>query len=247
MKILLLGTAGYHPSERRHTPCLLIPECGVMLDAGTGLFRAAAHLQPPRLDIFLTHAHLDHIVGLTYLLSVLHLRPLDKVRVHGTPATLEAVREHLFAPAVFPVAPPFEFCPLAAEPIELSGSGVLTHFPLEHPGGSLGYRLEWPGHSMAYVTDTTARPDAPYLDRIRGVDLLLHECYVPDRQADFARMTGHSHTTAVVELARQAGAGRLVLVHLNPMAPEADPIGLDAARAVFPQTTLGEDGMEVEF
>lgn len=247
MKILLLGTAGYHPGERRHTPCLLIPECRVMLDAGTGLFRAAAHLQPPRLDIFLTHAHLDHIVGLTYLLSVLHARPLERVCVHGTPATLEAVREHLFAAAVFPVAPPFEFCPLAAERIELTGAGALTHFPLEHPGGSLGYRLEWPGHSMAYVTDTTARPDAPYLDRIRGVDLLLHECYVPDRQADFARMTGHSHTTAVVELARQAGVGRLVLVHLNPMATEADPIGLDAARAVFPQTTLGEDGMEVEF
>jgi ribonuclease BN (tRNA processing enzyme) len=79
------------------------------------------------------------------------------------------------------------------------------------------------------------------------VDLLLHECYVPDRQADFARMTGHSHTTAVVELARQAGVGRLVLVHLNPMATNADPVGLDAARAVFPQTMLGEDGMEVEF
>ena len=247
MKILLLGTAGYHPSERRHTPCLLIPECRVMLDAGTGLFRAVPHLRPPRLDIFLTHAHLDHIVGLTYLLSVLYVRPLDKVSVHGTPGTLEAIREHLFAPAVFPVAPPFEFCPLTTERIDLEGSGVLTHFPLKHPGGSIGYRLEWPGHSMAYVTDTTAEPDAPYLDRIRGVDLLLHECYLPDRQADFARKTGHSHTTAVAELARRAGVGRLVLVHLNPIAAEKDPIGLDVARAVFPETTLGEDGMEVEF
>jgi len=218
-----------------------------MLDAGTGLFRAVPHLRPPRLDIFLTHAHLDHIVGLTYLLSVLYRRPLDQVSVHGTPATLEAIREHLFAPAVFPVTPPFEFSPLATDRIDLGGSGVLTHFPLKHPGGSIGYRLEWPGRSMAYVTDTTAEPDAPYVDRIRGVDLLLHECYLPDRQADFARKTGHSHTTAVADLARRAGVGRLVLVHLNPIAAEEDPIGLDAARAVFPQTTLGEDGMEVEF
>jgi ribonuclease BN (tRNA processing enzyme) len=247
MKILLLGTAGYHPSERRHTPCLLIPECSVMLDAGTGLFRAVPYLQPPRLDIFLTHAHLDHIVGLTYLLSVLYLRPLERVCVHGTPATLKAIREHLFAPAIFPVAPPFEFCPLVTDKTDLRGSGVLTYFPLKHPGGSIGYRLEWPGHSLAYVTDTTAEPDAPYLDRIRGVDLLLHECYLPDQHAEFARKTGHSHTTPVAEVARRAGVGRLVLVHLNPMSTEDDPIGLDAARAIFPRTTLGEDGMEVEF
>ena len=40
MKIVLLGTTGYHPSERRHTPCMLIAESGVMLDAGTAMFRA---------------------------------------------------------------------------------------------------------------------------------------------------------------------------------------------------------------
>ena len=218
-----------------------------MLDAGTGLFRAVPHLQPPRLDIFLTHAHLDHIIGLTYLLSVLYLRPLEKVRVHALPHVLDALSEHLFAPAVFPVQPPFEMQPLTAGKIELPGSGVLTYFPLEHPGGSIGYRLQWPGHSMAYVTDTTATPDAPYLEHIRGVDLLLHECYLPDSQADFARKTGHSCTTPVAEVARRAGVGRLVLVHLNPLAANGDPVGLDVARAIFPETSLGEDGMEVEF
>lgn len=246
MKIILLGTAGYHPSERRHTPCMLIPQCGVMLDAGTALFRAVPYLQPPRLDIFLTHAHLDHIIGLTYLLSVLHLRPLERVCVHALPDVLRALTDHLFAPAVFPVDPPFDMCPLAAK-TDLRGSGVLTHFPLEHPGGSIGYRLDWPGHSMAYVTDTTATPDAPYLEHVRGVDLLLHECYLPDTHAEFARKTGHSHTTPVAELARRAGVGRLVLVHLNPLDNADDPVGLDAARAIFPQTSLGEDRMELEF
>jgi hypothetical protein len=91
------------------------------------------------------------------------------------------------------------------------------------------------------------RPDAAYVERIRGVDLLIHECYLPDRQAEFARKTGHSHTTPVAELARRAGVRRLVLVHLNPTATADDPIGLDVARAIFPETTLGEDRMEVEF
>jgi ribonuclease Z len=247
MKIVLLGTTGYHPSERRHTPCMLIPEFGVMLDAGTAMFRAPRYLATSELDIFLTHAHLDHIVGLTYLLSVLHVHPLAPLRVHGTPATLQAVSDHLFAPTVFPVEPPFEMHALPAGGVDLRGQGRLTYFPLAHPGGSLGFRLDWPGHSMAYVTDTTATPDAPYLDAIRGVNLLIHECYFPDRFAEFARKTGHSHTTAVVEVAKRAGVGRLVLVHLDPMSADKDPIGLDVARAIFPETVLGVDCMEAEF
>ena len=156
MKIVLLGTGGYHPSERRHTPCMLIPEMGLMLDAGTALFRAPQYLRLPELDVFLTHAHLDHIFGLTFFLGVFQVYPLKKVRVHGTPATLRALSDHLFAPAVFPVDPPFAMEPLADGQTELRGGGRLSHFPLDHPGGSIGYRLDWPGHSMAYVTDTTA-------------------------------------------------------------------------------------------
>jgi ribonuclease BN (tRNA processing enzyme) len=101
VKIILLGTGGYHPSEQRHTACLLVPEWGLMFDAGTATFRVAPRLATRELDIFLTHAHLDHIVGLTYLLAPLVLKEVDAVRVHAAPAVLEAVRTHLFADPVF--------------------------------------------------------------------------------------------------------------------------------------------------
>lgn len=246
MKLILLGTTGYHPNERRHTPCMMIPECGVMLDAGTAMFRAARFLQTSELDVFLTHAHLDHVIGLTYLFSLVYVHPLDRITVHGAEEKLAAIEEHMFCEQLFPQRPPYESRPLAAE-VPLCGGGRLTHFPLEHQGGSIGFRLDWPGHSMAYVTDTTAAPDADYVQHIRGVDLLVHECYFPDERADWARKTGHSSTTPVAQVARQADAGRLVLVHLNPLSTEDDPIGLEVARAIFPKTELGEDLMEVEF
>ena len=48
----------------------MLPEVGVVLDAGTGFYRVREHLRTSELDVFLTHAHLDHVVGLTYLFDV---------------------------------------------------------------------------------------------------------------------------------------------------------------------------------
>jgi ribonuclease Z len=186
---------------------------------------------------------------LTYLFNVLRAHPLKRIVVYGEAAKLAAVDEHLFSDLLFPKKPPMEFRSLeeSDESIELAGGGRLTHFPLVHAGGSVGYRLDWPDRSLAYVTDTTASPDADYVEKIRGVDLLLHECYFPDSNAEWAKTTCHSFTTPVAEVAKKADVGRLILVHLNPATTEDDPIGLETARAIFPKTELGEDLMEVEF
>ena len=246
MKVVLLGTTGYHPNERRQTSCFMLPEPGIVLDAGTGMFRVRDHLATPHLDIFLTHAHLDHVQGLTYLIDVLYGKAMQRVTVHGQPDKLAAIRKHLYAQELFPVEPDFEMRPLA-DSVGLPGGGRLTHFPLLHPGGSIGYRLDWPGRSLAYVTDTTASAQSDYINAIRGVDLLLHECNFPDGYEDLARLTGHSCVTPVAQVARVANVKRLVLVHLLPLSIEDDPIGLSAARVIFPNTLLGEDRMELEF
>ena len=246
MKLLLLGTTGYHPNDRRHTACMMLPELGVVLDAGSAMFRVREHLATDTLDVFLTHAHLDHISGLTYMFDVLNGREMERVTVHGEQAKLDAVRTHLFSEHLFPVEPPFEMQPI--KPISpLPADGKLTYFPLEHPGGSIGFRLDWPDRSLAYVTDTVASKNADYVDLIRGVDLLIHECYFGDDMPEQAQLTGHSCLTPVVEVAAAAEVGRLVLVHINPLLASDDELDLATARKIFPQTEIGTDCMQLDF
>src|SRR4051812_18200326 len=246
MKVVLLGTGGYYPTNRRHTACMMLPEVGVVLDAGTGMCRVGGFLQTERLDIFLTHAHLDHVAGLTYLLNVVPEDVQAASVVHGEGAKLAAVREHLFAEEIFPVPPRFGFAPLDGT-MKVGGGGRVTWFPLEHPGGSVGYRLEWPGHSMAYVTDTTARKGAAYVEKIRGVDFLIHEAYFADESSGSPAGTGHSSLPEVARVAAEAQVGRLVLVHLDPMMTNVGSFNMAAARQVFANCELGFDGMEIEF
>ncbi len=57
------------------------------------------------------------------------------------------------------------------------GQSSISWFPLEHPGGSIGFRIQSGSKVLAYVTDTVARMESPYLSKIHNADLLLHECY----------------------------------------------------------------------
>ncbi|QEG41365.1 MBL fold metallo-hydrolase [Roseimaritima ulvae] len=247
MQLHCLGTSGYHPNEQRHTTCYAVPAAGLVLDAGTGMFRLAPLLQTDRLDILLSHAHLDHVVGLTFLLSVLHQRPVETVRVWGQRSKLQAIREHLFHESLFPVQLDVEWIALEDRVPELLGNGRVRWFPLQHPGGSVGYRIDWPDHSLAYVSDTTGDPIADYVSVIRGVDLLLHECNFRDKQVAWAEKTGHSWTNRVASVAQVAAVGQLALVHLNPLETGEDPVGLDSARAVFPNTVVAADKLVLDF
>jgi ribonuclease BN (tRNA processing enzyme) len=240
MEVHFLGTTGYHPNDQRHTLCVMLPELGIVLDAGTAFFRVRDRIQTPEIKIFLSHAHLDHVIGLSFLFDVLHQKSAT-AHLYAQREKLAAIESHLFAETLFPVRPPFTSHPLSdrsvARPVGTAsdrppaaaalGSGGrlqlncgtgLQWFPLVHPGGAIGFRLDLPGgRSLAYVTDTTASPDANYLPWIRGVDLLIHECYFDDGCEDLAQLTGHSCLSPVLGVARAVAARRVALVHLNPL------------------------------
>ncbi len=225
MIIKCFGTAGYHPSEDRHTSCYYIPELSLLLDAGTGIFRLTAELlAEPResVDIWLSHAHLDHVVGLTFLLDTMSVTKLKRVRVFGEAAKLKAVRERIYFDLVFPVEPEMEFIELPDSSNSFQVSGYRDYcvqwMPLEHPGGSVGYVIEYAGKRLAYITDTTAYPNSPYISALCNLDLLLHECNFGDEHKDLAEKTGHSWQAAVADVVEQCRPRQTQLIHHNPLA-----------------------------
>ena len=244
MRLVFLGTGGYHPTENRHTACLFVPEAGLVFDAGTGLFRVFPRLMTRELDIFVTHSHLDHIMGLPGCHVPLKLGHLDKVRVHGTAQSLEAIKQHLFALPLFPVKTLLEYHQLG-DSVSVGNAGELTYSPLEHPGGSTAYKVVWPGFSLAYVTDTFA--SNAYIDFIRDVDLLVHESNFDDEMPELAKQTGHSYAHAVTTLAKSANVKRLILTHFDPYANPQSPINLARACETFSPTELATDLMTVDF
>jgi len=248
MKVQLLGTTGYRPSDTRHTSCFMLPELGIVFDAGTGMFRVRDHLQTEQLDLLLSHVHLDHVAGLTYLLYILAEKPAMSVNVFAEADKIETIQTHLLCEKLFPAPLPCKFRTLPVDrKFSLTSGAEIVWFPLAHPGGSVGYRLEFEGKSMAYVTDTTAMSDAEYVEKIRGVDLLIHECNFPDGREDWAKLTGHSCATPVAQVAKKAEVRQLVLVHADPMSNVGDPIGLEGIRDIFPAAILAEDKMELDF
>jgi ribonuclease Z len=223
MIVHCLGTTGYHPSPTRHTACYYLPEQALLLDAGTGLFRLVEHLRAKpqdRLDIFLSHAHLDHVIGLTFLIDVMAVTSLKQVRVFGIAEKLAAIRAHLFSEHLFPVMPDFTLCPLETQSgsLRLHDQSLLTWFPLKHPGGALGVRIDTEDGAMAYITDTTAELQADYVDHLHGLRLLMHECYFNDEHRALSEKTGHSWLGAVTELVRSLRPQRTALIHINPLA-----------------------------
>ena len=257
MHLHCLGTAGYHPNETRHTSCYLLPESGIVLDAGSGAFRLADRIQTDTLDILLSHAHLDHIAGLTFLLDVLYQceqrsNPVESVRIWGEQAKLEAVQKHLLSDLIFPADLNCSWHPIDDSLNFSIGDCNVSWRKQEHPGGSVAYRLDWPNLSPAkrlvYASDTTGDISDAHAEWSRDADVLLHECYFRNDHAAWAEKTGHSWTDRVAEVAGKSKPKHLLLTHINPIQASEDPVEIDQIQSKLTgKVTLAADKMVIEF
>ncbi len=250
LRVQFWGTRGSIPSPGRktvryggNTPCVEIrTDDGwlVILDAGTGIRELGLSLQdrsdgaPLEGDIFLTHAHWDHIQGIPFFAPIFQRG--NHFTIWGSKAmegSVDRVVRDQMSPVVFPVSfeeldARIDFSSIAAGE-RRSGRGYeVQAFEVQHPGGALGYRFRTPGsdHSIVYVSDNEVGApekykDAPrwrqeFLDFVRGATVLVHDTMYTTEEYDHHRGWGHSTYRDAVDAALEAGVGTLVLFHHEP-------------------------------
>ncbi len=131
--------------------------------------------------------------------------------------------------------------PLSAIPLIKKGDDLVMSDGRVIPNSEL--TIEPPvTRSYAYCSDTAYFTRLAEL--VKGVDLLYHEATFASALTQLAHMTGHSTSTEAATVARDSGAGRLVIGHFSARYKEPD-ILLSEARAIFPDTIAAEDGLTI--
>ncbi|MFN3650505.1 MAG: pantetheine-phosphate adenylyltransferase [Armatimonadota bacterium] len=240
MRLIFLGAGGSMATPFRHTTGLYLPDHGILLDAGTNVYPLRELHGDGPLRVLMSHFHADHSIGLFFLSAGLFAgRSQPEIEVFG-PERWDRFRDlGGDESALWPIPLPFPVRP-AEEDFTLGGVRVRTH-PVKHSAPVLAYRLDFPsGESLGYVTDTTAPGD--YVELIRGVDVLVHECTFAQQHAEWAVPTGHSESATVGRVAREAGVGTLYLTHIGPLS-DGQQI-LAEVQQEFPNTVLPVDCLE---
>jgi phosphoribosyl 1,2-cyclic phosphodiesterase len=239
--------------------------CELILDAGSGIreFGAALAGRCHRVDILLTHLHLDHIQGLVFFAPMFD--PSVEVTVWGPPAAGQGLRERLarfISNPIFPVEirdlpARVTFQSVPEGPWRIGEIEVSTGF-VAHRGLTLGYRVEADGASLSYLPDhepglgqdlSRAEPDwISGHSLARDASLLIHDCQYTDAEYPAHRGFGHSRLSDALEFARRAGADRTLLFHHDPSHDDAalDSIGEQAGAEDDGEFEMAREGREIE-
>lgn len=226
----------------------------VVLDAGTGIRRFGASLgaETERVDIMLTHLHMDHIQGLGFCAAL--FRPDLEVHLWGPATVHNGLRTRLqryLSPPLFPVRLHELPCDLhlhdlGNERFTVPGMRVDSEFVC-HPGLTLGFRLTDAGAAVTYLPDHDPAlghasfptdPDWTSGHRLaRDTDLLIHDAQFSADQYAARLGWGHATLEHACQFALRTGARRLAAFHHDP---SADDSALDAGLAEARERYAGE-------
>jgi phosphoribosyl 1,2-cyclic phosphodiesterase len=243
MRLTLFGTRGSIPAPGPetaryggNTPSIELRGADgtvLVLDAGTGVRRLGAQLPRDlaRIDILLTHLHMDHIQGLGFFAPLYN--PGIQVHIWG-PASrtlpLDARLSRYLSPPLFPVhlrdLPRITCHELPAPAFEIGPFRIRTALVC-HPNPTIGYRIEEQGRSVVYLPDhepALGLKDGQWLEPewtsgyalAAGADLLIHDAQFTDEEYAGRGGWGHSTYRHALEFAALAGVKEVVLFHHDP-------------------------------
>lgn len=247
-----------------NTSCVEVQagETRIVLDAGTGLRALGDQLvrEGARdMALLLSHTHWDHIQGLPFFVPA--YVPGTRLSVHGQAPgqSLRAVLERQMSAPVFPVRLDELSSELSTHDVVHGetfsiGDVRVRVAKLNHPGGSLAYRIDHGGRSVVYATDTEHYSCVdPVLRALADrADVLIYDSqYTPEeyRGENGPSKVGWGHSTweEGVRLARVAEVGRYVLFHHDPKRTDEGVAELERqAQRRFASSVAAREGMVIE-
>lgn len=250
MKIRFLGTNGWYANKMGNTVCtaILAKDRMIVLDAGDGFYKAAdlaAKAGLGKVDVFISHLHLDHCAGLHMLAKFgkgTHVRIFieesqeEKLRLLvSRPFTADLAEQSI-------IHAPVEIVPFKA--------GKKTEYffslPLAHPEPTFGFRMELEGKTIAYCLDSG--PCAGLIELAKEADVLITECsFLPGTKIN--PKWPHMNPELAAMQAKEAGAKKLVLTHFGAeeykMHADREVAGVEAKK-IFQNTVIAYDDGALE-
>ncbi len=232
----------------------------IIIDGGSGLRELGVALMREcpaggSCHLFFTHFHWDHIQGVPYFIPIYH--PGWHLMFHSVhePEVLEGYLGDQMRAPYFRVALPAALATRTHARVPAHGTRMgdlhITPFPLRHPNGAHGYRLQVGGRSVVfafYHEHGDEAVDRGIVRHAANADLLIYDAQYPPEEYEARKGWGHSTWADAVRTAHAANVKRLVLIHHDPMHDD-DAIAEIVERAceVFPNTSGATEGRVYDF
>jgi ribonuclease BN (tRNA processing enzyme) len=240
MQIIFLGTNGWY-SDLNNTICTLIDseKFYIILDAGDGLFKLSNFIKTEKpILMFLTHTHLDHIIGLHILNKFRFKQGITIYGYEGTKKSLDAIIRH-------PFTSPFSDIPFKVEIHDFEEGIHKNPLPfiskkLLHSDDCVGYRFEIENKIISFCTDTGVCDNIYLLSQ--NADLLISECSYKQGQEKWG--WPHLKPEEIALIAKETKVKQLILTHFDAsifLTMENRKRALKKAKQIFESTIIAYD------
>jgi len=229
MRVRVLGCSGAIAADCRTTSFLVDED--ILVDAGTGVGDLSLQEMARVTDVFLTHAHLDHIAALPLMLDAVAAVLTQPVRVHALAGTIAALRTHVFNDVIWPdfTRLPSPECPFLSfheirvgQVVEVAGRRVEV-LPAVHTVPAAGFAISAGGGCWVFSGDTERNP--AFWQRVNQLDVaaLVIETAFSNRESELARRSLHLAPRTLAEELDRIEAPRpypIYITHTKPAETE---------------------------